>query len=95
MRGILLFRDNGLDGPEVGSEVGAGEVAVRNPAVAFDAPFSRPGVLDEDHTALIVIPDGHHGMASDIGLPFHGQGNQAGVHDDGALERLVDADAED
>ncbi len=44
---------------------------------------------------MVVIPDGHHGMATDIGLPFHGQGHEAGVHDDGTLKRLVDADAED
>ncbi len=95
MRGILLFRDNSLDGPEVGGEVGAGEVVVRDPAVAVDTPLGRPGVPDEEHAALVVIPDGQHGMAADISLPFHGQGHEAGVHDDGALERLVDPDAED
>jgi hypothetical protein len=36
---------------------------------------------------LVVIPDGHHGMAADIGLTFHRQGHEAGVHDNGALER--------
>jgi hypothetical protein len=32
---------------EVGGEVGAGEVVVRDPAVALDAPLGLPGVPDE------------------------------------------------
>ncbi len=89
------FRVDGLDGPEVGGEVGAGKVVVWDPAVALDTPLGGPGVTDEEHPTLVVIADGHHGMAADIGLATDRERNEAGVHDDGALERLVDADAED
>ncbi len=36
-----LLGDDSLDGSELGDEVGAGEVVVRDPAVAFDAPIAN------------------------------------------------------
>jgi hypothetical protein len=41
------------------------------------------------------MPDGHHGMAVDAGLTPEGQRHETSVHDDGALEGLVDPDADD
>lgn len=54
-----LLGDDSLDSQEVVDEVGAGEVAVRDPAVTLNTPLGRPDVTDEEHPALIVIPDGH------------------------------------
>ena len=74
-----LLRDYNLDGPEVGGEVGAGEVIVRHPAGTFDAPLSRPGVSDKEQSAYVVIADSHQGMAADVGLPSNRQGHEASV----------------
>ena len=52
----------GLDGPEVGGEVGVGEVVVGNPGVAVDSPVGGPGVTDEEFVGLVVVPDGHDGV---------------------------------
>ena len=89
------LRDDSLDGPEIGGEVGAGEVVVGDPAVTLDAPPGRPGVTDKEHPALVIIPDGHHGMAADIGLATDRERHEAGVHDYRAFEGLVHTDAED
>ena len=44
---------DGLNCPEAEGEVGAGEVVVGDPAVAFDAPLGGPGVADEDLLSCI------------------------------------------
>jgi hypothetical protein len=52
-----LLYDDRLDGPEIEGKLGAGEVAVTDAAVAVDAPSGRPGATDEEHPALIAIPN--------------------------------------
>ncbi len=52
-----LLSDVDLDEPEVGSEFRAGEIVVRDPAVAVDAPPGRPGSTDEEHPDLIAAPN--------------------------------------
>ena len=90
----FFHNNNGLDSPEVGGEVGAGEVVVRGPTVVLYAPLCLPGVPDEEHATLVIIPDGHHGVSAEISLPFHLQEHEARVHKDRPLERLIEADIE-
>jgi hypothetical protein len=44
-----------LDGPEISGEVRAGEIVVKNPALALDYPLWRLGVPEEDHPAFVII----------------------------------------
>jgi hypothetical protein len=62
-----LLGDNGLDGPEVGGEFGAGEEVVRDPAVAVDTSLGRLGTPDEEHAAFVVID-----RAAEISLKING-----------------------
>ena len=52
---VCLFGREGLDGPEIGGEVRAGEVILRDSEVAFDAPLGGLGVTDKEHEAFVFI----------------------------------------
>ena len=75
--------------------MGVGEVVVGDPAVAVDSPASGPGVAYEELVGLVVVPDGHEGMAAEVGFRWLGHWDEAAGGGDGGLEALVDGDAED
>jgi hypothetical protein len=52
---VCIYGREGLDGPEIGGEVRAGEIVVRNPAVTLDPQLWRLGVPEEDHPAFVII----------------------------------------
>ena len=70
--------------------MGVGEVVVRDPAVAIDAPVGGPGVADEEFVGLVVVPNGHHGVSAEVGFGGLGHGNKAAGGGDGSLEAFVD-----
>ena len=56
---LQLFSGDGLDDPEVGCKVGAGEVILRDSEVAFYAPLGVLGVTDKEHASFSVIAGGY------------------------------------
>ena len=52
---VCLLGREGLDGPEVGGKVRAGEVILRDSEVAFDVPLGWSGVPEEDHPAFVIV----------------------------------------
>lgn len=62
--------------PEVGGEVGVGEVVVGDPAVAIDTPVGGPGVTDEELVGLIIVANCHHGVADEVGFGGLGHGDE-------------------
>ena len=52
---VCLLGREGLDGPEVGGMVRAGEVILRDSEVAFYATLGVLGVTDKEHAAFVVI----------------------------------------
>jgi hypothetical protein len=83
-----MFYGECPDRPEVGGEVGVGEVVVGNPAIAVDAPVGGPGVADEELVGLVIIPDGQDGMVREAGFGRLGNRDNAASGGDGALETL-------
>ena len=90
-----LFRHHGPNRPEVGGEVGVGEVVVGDPAIATYSPLGGPGVADEELVGLVIVPDGHEGMSTEVGFVGLGHGDKSASSGDGGLEALVDGEAED
>ena len=70
--------------------MGVGEVVVRDPAVAVDAPVGGPGVADEEFVGLVIVPNSHHGVAAEVGFGGLGHGNKAAGGGDGSFEAFVD-----
>jgi hypothetical protein len=70
--------------------MGVGQVVIGDPAVAVDAPASGPGVADEELVGLVIVPDGHEGMATELGFVGLGQGDETAGGGDGSFEAFVD-----
>ena len=70
--------------------MGVGEVVVGDPAIAVYAPVGRPGVADEELVGLVVVPDGHHGVAAEVVFGGLGHGDEAAGGGNGSLEAFVD-----
>ena len=92
---VQVISDVNADGPEVGGAVGAGEVVVRDPAVAIDTPASGRGVADEEFVRLIVVPNRQQCMATKVGSGEFGYTDQPAGSGDRGLETLVVGDTED
>jgi len=75
--------------------VSVGEVVIGDPAVAIYSPVGGPGVADEELVSLVVVPDGHHGVATKVGFGGLGHGDEAAGSGDGSLEAFVDGETED
>ena len=57
--------------------MGVGEVVVGDPAIAIDSPVGGPGVTDEELVSLVIVPNSHHGVATEVGLRGLGHGDEA------------------
>ncbi len=68
--------------------MGVGEVVIGNPTVAVYSPVGGPGVADEELVSLVVVPDGHHGVATKVGFGGLGHGDEPAGGGDGSLDRL-------
>ena len=89
----MLLHDS--DGPEVGGEIGIGEVSKGDGEVAAHAPSCSPAISAKEPAPVHVVADGADGVAAEdrfAGLRHRGV---AGARYSVSLEAFVNSEAED